>query len=202
MAIQSVDRHPNGGSCGAVIGQAGRSYLLAQSPAGIFIVDQHAAHERILFEEFFREMTAEPVDIQRLLAPINLEPGPRQAALIAEKIPLLRDMGIEVESFGRDAFIITALPALLTKWGKEDLVLEVLGTVDEWEKSPDDPRRSIIIRLACLAAVKARDSLDPRESDRLIERLFCCREPDICPHGRPTMIKHSWNDLEKMFKRT
>lgn len=184
-----------------VVGQVGDSYLIVQSREGMLIIDQHAAHERVLYEKFAKELTGEGIGLQPLLAPINLDPGPRQAALIAERIPLLRQLGIEIEPFGRDAFIITSLPALLNKWGKEELVLNVLGDIEDWEKSPEDPRDAIIIRLACLAAVKAGSRVDGLATERLLEKLFQCRDPEICPHGRPTLIEYGWDDLEKMFGR-
>lgn len=184
-----------------VLAQAADSYLLVQSRRGLVVIDQHAAHERILYEKFSRVFRTGPVEVQTLLSPINLEPGPRSAAVLEEKIPLLRDMGIEIEPFGGDSFIITGVPALLSGWNREELILDVLEEIQHREKEPSDPREEVIIRMSCLAAVKARQRMGGKASDRLVEELLACDDPSVCPHGRPTMLELSWEELLKHFGR-
>ncbi len=184
-----------------IVGQVKESYVVVQFPDGIYIVDQHAAHERTLYEAFRKALEEGKAEVQPLLSPLPLDLGPRQAALLAERIPLLKRLGIEVEPFGGGSFIVTALPSLLTEPGREELVLEVIGDIGEWEKKAADPREEIIIRMACAAAVKARDRLAGIELERLIEELFECEDPTVCPHGRPTVLSLSWDDLEKRFGR-
>lgn len=184
-----------------ILGQAAKRYVLVESSAGLIIIDQHAAHERIIYELFRRALLNEKMELQPLLAPINLDLDPRGAALLSAKIPIFREIGIEIEPFGSDSFIITTLPAILSGWNREELVLEVIDGPDDEGKKPADPREEIIIRMACLAAVKARTSLAPIELSRLVEELFDCEDPDHCPHGRPTMIVDSWAELEKRFGR-
>ncbi len=184
-----------------ILGQAAKRYLLVESSDGLLIIDQHAAHERIIYERFRRDLLNEKMELQTLLAPINLDLDPRDAALLLEKIPIFREIGIEIEPFGDDSFIITALPAILSGWNREELVLKVIDGLADEGKKPDDPREEIIIRMSCLAAVKARASLAPVELARLVEELFACEDPDHCPHGRPTMIVDSWGELEKRFGR-
>ncbi|MFH1038916.1 MAG: DNA mismatch repair endonuclease MutL [PVC group bacterium] len=184
-----------------VLGQAGNRYVLAQTPEGVVIIDQHAAHERVVYERFREAFRKDRIEVQPLLAPINVDLTPTRAALLAERIPLFKDLGIEIEPFGRDSFIITALPAILSSWNREELVLDVISRLDEQKGGPADPREEIIIRLSCLAAVKARERLEPVELSRLVEELYACAEPGHCPHGRPTMLIHAWEDLEKRFGR-
>ena len=184
-----------------VLGQAAKRYVLVESSAGLIIIDQHAAHERIIYERFRRDLLNNKMEIQTLLAPINLDLDPRTADLLSRKIPIFREIGIEIEPFGSDSFIITGLPAILSGWNREELVLEVIDELDDEGKKQVDPREEIIIRMSCLAAVKARAKLDPVELTRLVEELFACEDPDHCPHGRPTMIVDSWGELEKRFGR-
>ncbi len=184
-----------------IVGQVKKSYVVVQFPDGIYIVDQHAAHERVLYEAFRKALEEEKVEVQPLLSPLPLDLGPRQAALLSERIPILKCLGIEVEPFGGESFIVTALPSLLTGPGREELVLEVIGDVGDWEKKAADPREEIIVRMACAAAVKARDRLAGIELEKLIENLFECEDPTVCPHGRPTILSLSWDDLEKRFGR-
>jgi len=184
-----------------VLAQAAKRYVLVESSAGLIIIDQHAAHERIIYERFRRDLLNNKMEIQTLLAPINLDLDPRTADLLSRKIPIFREIGIEIEPFGNDSFIITGLPAILSGWNREELVLEVIDELDDEGKKQVDPREEIKIRMACLAAVKARAKLDPVELTRLVEELLACEDPDHCPHGRPTMIVDSWYELEKRFGR-
>ncbi len=191
---------PAGPSLYALVGQAGNRYLVVESPRGVSLIDQHAAHERILYERFRRALAAERIEVQPLLTPVNLELSPSRAARLEERTGLLAELGIEIEPFGSDSFIIRALPAILFDWNREELVLELISRIEEGGKT-SDPREEIIIRLACLAAVKARQRLETPQLGRLVEELLACREPDCCPHGRPTMITLGWEELEKRFGR-
>jgi DNA mismatch repair protein MutL len=174
---------------------------VVESEGGLIIVDQHAAHERIIYERFRGAFRERKIEIQNLLAPINLDLDPPRAALLFEKIPLLKQLGIEIEPFGKNSFIITALPAIFSGWSREKLVLEFIDEMGDEGSKPDDPREEIIIRMSCLAAVKARAKLASVELTRLMEDLLACEDPDHCPHGRPTIIVDSWGELEKRFGR-
>ncbi len=191
---------PAGRSLHALIGQAGNRYLLVESPRGVSLIDQHAAHERVLYERFREALSSARIEIQPLLTPVNLDLTPSRAARLEKEIAGLGELGIEIEPFGNDSFIIRALPAILFDWNREELVLELITRLEEGRPAAD-PREEIIIRLACLAAVKARQRLGTVELGRLVEELLACREPDRCPHGRPTMITLSWEELEKRFGR-
>lgn len=184
-----------------ILGQLKNTYLLVQFPDGLVLIDQHAAHERILYEQFRKDLEDVTSGVQNLLTPMNLELGPRESALLREQLPVLEKLGIGVEDFGGNTFIITSLPALLSDKGKENLVLDVLAGIEDWEKDPEDPREAVIIRLACLAALKAKKKLAAPEMGPLVEKLLRCRDPMACPHGRPTMLKFGWEELERRFGR-
>lgn len=184
-----------------VLGQTAKRYVLVESSAGLLIIDQHAAHERIIFERFRRELLNNKMEMQTLLTPINLDLDPQKAALLLRHIQVLRELGIEIEQFGNDSFIITSVPAILSAWNREELVLQILVELDNDKAKPTDPREDIIVRMSCLAAVKARSSLASIELSRLVKDLFDCEDPYHCPHGRPTIIINSWNELERRFGR-
>ena len=184
-----------------ILGQMKNTYLLVQFPDGLVLIDQHAAHERILYEQFRKNLAEDRIEVQNLLTPLNLELGPREGALLREQLPLLEKLGIGVEDFGGTTFIITSLPALLAAKGRENLALDIIADIEDWEKDPPDPREGIIIRLACLAALKAKKKLSDSEMGPLVEKLLRCRNPSTCPHGRPTMLKLSWGELERRFGR-
>ncbi len=184
----------------AVVGQVGNRYLVVESSRGVSLIDQHAAHERILYERFLQALPEGGIEVQPLLAPVNIELSPVRAARLAERIEIFHQLGIEIEPFGFDSFIIRALPAILFDWNREELILELISQLEEG-RSPADPREEIIIRLACLAAIKARQRLDTGQLDKLVEELLACRDPERCPHGRPTMITFGWEELEKRFGR-
>lgn len=184
----------------ALIGQAGNRYLVVETPRGVSLVDQHAAHERVLYERFREAFSSARIEVQPLLTPVNIDLSPGRAARLAEEIELLAGLGIEIEAFGNDSFIIRALPSILFDWNREELVLELISRLEEGRRA-QDPREEVIIRLSCLAAVKARQRLGTVELGKLVEELLACREPDRCPHGRPTMITLDWAELEKRFGR-
>ncbi|HPJ72702.1 MAG TPA: DNA mismatch repair endonuclease MutL, partial [bacterium] len=185
-----------------VIGVARDSYLLAETAEGLLAIDQHAAHERILFERFEDALGAGPAEAQQLLSPLRLDLEPAAAENLRAHLGLLREMGIEVEEFGGDSWVVTALPPLLAGRDREGLVLDVLREAGEWEGSVPDPRREIVARLACRAAVKAWERYPGAQGETLLADLYACREPGFCPHGRPTVLTFGWKELEKRFGRS
>lgn len=184
-----------------LVGQVGSSYLVVEGPEGMILIDQHAAHERILFEQFSRIFREGAQERQALLSPLPLELDPLGSARLAERAEDLAELGIEVEEFGGGAWVVTALPALLTGKEKEALVAETLAEVAEWETKPADPRREIVVQLACKAAVKAGQFAAPSAGLDLVRKLFAAEDPSCCPHGRPTILVYSWNELALKFGR-
>ena len=181
------------------LGQAGTTYVIAEGPAGLYLIDQHAAHERVLYERFLRG-EAESKASQPLLAPVVLELTPQQGALAGVYAGELREHGFEVEPFGGGGYLLRAAPAGLRREDPARAFVELLELVTR-EDSPADPRRRVAASLACHAAVRAGQTLAPEEMRDLIHQLEACDTPQTCPHGRPTMLHLSADELARRFSR-
>jgi DNA mismatch repair protein MutL len=181
------------------LGQAGTTYVIAEGPAGLYLIDQHAAHERVLFERFLRG-EEESKASQPLLAPVLLELTPQQGALTGVYAAELLEHGFEVEPFGGGGYLLRAAPAGLRREDPARAFIELLELVTS-EDSPGDPRRRVAASLACHAAVRAGQTLAPEEMRDLIHQLESCDTPQTCPHGRPTMLHLSADELARRFSR-
>lgn len=183
------------------IGQLANTYIAAEGPDGLYLIDQHAAHERVLFERFLAQRSA-GLPAQALLQPATVELNPAAARLIHEQLPTLTRLGFQVEPFGPNTFLIRALPTLLMRSDPIE-ALRVLVENFEEDESPLQARQEerIIARVCKRAAVKAGASLSPEEQQALLRDLEACQSPRTCPHGRPTMIHLSVDLLEKQFGR-
>lgn len=185
-----------------LIGQVATTYLIAEGPDGLYLIDQHAAHERVLFEKFLaaREDT---IPSQALLESVVVEFSPAAADLLEEKLPLLGKLGYQVEGFGPHTFVVRAIPALFSELTPEAALRAVVEDL-EVDETPLESRveEKIIARVCKRAAVKAGKTLSPEEQKALLRDLEACRSPRTCPHGRPTMIHLSVDLLERRFGRT
>jgi DNA mismatch repair protein MutL len=181
------------------LGQAGTTYVIAEGPAGLYLIDQHAAHERVLYERFLRGEEASKAS-QPLLAPVVLELTPQQGALAGVYASELVEHGFEVEPFGGGGYLLRAAPAGLRREDPARAFVELLELVTR-EDSPADPRRRVAASLACHAAVRAGQTLAPEEMRDLIHQLEACDTPQTCPHGRPTMLHLSADELARRFSR-
>jgi DNA mismatch repair protein MutL len=179
------------------------SFIIAQSNEGMAIIDQHAAHERVLFEKLQDQLASSNPPLQNLLVPDQVELGPAQSGLLSEYLPELHKVGFMVEDFGNGTFVIKAVPMLLVGANYKKLLLDVLDEVTVHGKSGkfDELRDEILSVMACHPAIKVHRHLDQREMEVLVGDLFKCRMPHSCPHGRPTIIRFSLDELKKMFKR-
>lgn len=179
------------------------SFIIAQSQEGMALIDQHAAHERVLFEKLQDQFEHGNIPVQHLLIPAQLELGPAQGSLLNEYLPQLVAMGFMVEEFGTGTFLIKAVPTLLVGADYKKLLLDVLDEVTVHGKSGkmNELRDELLSVMACHPAIKIHRKLDQREMETLLNSLFQCRMPHTCPHGRPTMIRLSLDELKKMFKR-
>jgi DNA mismatch repair protein MutL len=186
------------------LAQVHDSYIVAQSRAGMILVDQHAAHERVLFEELQDQFMQGNIPVQDLLIPVQVELGPAQGGLLAEYVPELAKLGFLVEDFGSGAFMIKAIPFLLIGADYKQLILDILDEVNVHGGSGKlkELRDDLLSVMACHPAIKIHRKLDYREMDVLLERLFRCRMPHTCPHGRPTMVSFTLDEIRKLFKRT
>ena len=179
------------------------SFIIAQSREGLAIIDQHAAHERVLFEKLQEQYGAGTVPLQNLLIPLSVELGPAQGVLLLEHLSELHELGILVEDFGSGTFVIKAMPALLAGTDYKQLLLDILDEVNVHGKSGKmaELRDGLLSVMACQPAIKIHRKLDIREMETLLDDLFKCRMPYTCPHGRPTVVRFSTDEIRKMFKR-
>ncbi len=186
-----------------IIGVLNKLYVLMENAEGLVLVDQHAAHERILFEELRRRMEEQGVPSQKLLISQTFELAPRDADWIEQNVSVLQKMGIGIESFGPNTFRIDSLPAFLNVTDGAQFMRKV---IDDLKSASDrsSPLRlgeEMIAKTVCRHAVKANDPLRYLEVEKLIQDLLECELPYCCPHGRPTMIQISNAELEKKFAR-
>lgn len=185
------------------VGQTAGTYLIFTGAEGMVLVDQHAAHERILFEKLRGQAQPEKAVGQRLLIPEVVSLPPRDLAFLAEAAPILEEAGMEVEPFGGDSIVIKAIPALLSHAAARTLILDLIA--DCAEAARDLPlverREAIFTALACRGAVKAHRDLTGPEVGRLCRDLDAIPHALTCPHGRPLALSLSVYELEKMFRR-
>jgi DNA mismatch repair protein MutL len=177
------------------------AYLIAEGPDGLYLIDQHAAHERILFERYLAQK-GKSIPSQRLLEPITVEMSPADFRLIEDRLDILADLGFQVDIFGSGMFIIRTVPALLS--GMEPAsALRVLVDDFEEDESPlgAEIEARMIARICKRAAIKAGQALSQEEQKVLLQDLEACQAPRTCPHGRPTMIHLSVDLLERQFGR-
>ncbi|HSP56588.1 MAG TPA: DNA mismatch repair endonuclease MutL, partial [Dehalococcoidia bacterium] len=182
-----------------VIGQFGAIYIIAEGPDGMYLIDQHAAHERVLYERFVRGRAEAAADVQGLLDPLSLEVSPRHRALLAGEGEALRAYGLEVEPFGESAYLVRAVPRSLAAGEIRDSVVRFLDLM--LEEGEIDGRDRVAMSLACHGAVRAGKTLSLEEMRDLVRQLEESEAPNTCPHGRPTMILMSADVLAREFGR-
>ena len=186
-----------------ILGILNKLYVLMENADGLVLVDQHAAHERILFEELRRRMEAKGVPSQRLLLPQVIELAPRDAEWMERNLTTLKKMGLGVEEFGRHTFKLESLPPFLSGADPARLLQDVIDSLKSASNNSSPLRlgEEMIAKTVCRHAVKANDLLRQPEVEKLIRDLLECELPYCCPHGRPTMIQISLGELEKKFGR-
>jgi DNA mismatch repair protein MutL len=186
-----------------IIGVLNRLYVLMENSDGLVLVDQHAAHERILFEELRRRMEEQGVPSQRMLLPQIFSLPPRDAEWVERNVATLQKMGIGVENFGANSFRVDTLPAFLEIADAAGFLRKVIDELITTSRSSSPLRlgEDMIAKTVCRHAVKANDPLRYPEIEKLIRDLLACDLPYCCPHGRPTMIQISHAELEKKFGR-
>jgi DNA mismatch repair protein MutL len=183
-----------------VLGQLDNSYIVAEGPEGLYVIDQHAAHERIFFEKLSQQRAQRDIEVQGLLEPITFELSPRQEAILKSRYQDLAEFGFAIEPFGDRTFIIRALPALIHDKDWAGVLQELLDSLSQGDKS--DWAEGVTITMACHGAIRAGQSLTDAEMRELVRQLEQCASPHTCPHGRPTMIHLSSSQLKKEFGRT
>ncbi len=185
-----------------LVGRFSNLYLLLQSGDDLYIVDQHTAHERVLYEETLEKLERSSIEGQTLLFPAQLELDPEQMAVFDEVVDLLNGSGFTVAPFGGRTVNIEAVPAVFSKKSPEKAFLKVLDDLASERQAGHDMKKAMAQSIACRAAVMAGDRLSDTEATHLVNRLLRCENRYSCPHGRPTFIKISREDLDKQFGRT
>ncbi|HEV3272491.1 MAG TPA: DNA mismatch repair endonuclease MutL [Candidatus Methylacidiphilales bacterium] len=188
-----------------VIGCVGQLYLVAESAEGLVLIDQHAAHERVLFEQMLKRMALQDPASQQLLFPVTLEFLPREADFLLAQVETLQQAGVGITRFGPSSFLVDALPAMVKARDVAEFIRTVVTDLQQEGGETRKGRRlseDIVAKTVCRHAVKANDALKPAEWDMLLHDLLACDLPYTCPHGRPTMIQLSLAELDKKFGRT
>jgi len=185
------------------VGQVGGSYLVAEGPDGLYLIDQHAAHERVLFESLMAALGAGQVQAQRLLAPETVTLAPGEAALLEQWMDVLLKLGYELEPFGPRSYRLRAIPALLSHMAPSQALRAALEDLEDEKEDllGEELEARIAARVCKRGAVKSGQVLALAEQERLIRDLERCQWPRTCPHGRPTMIHVSVEALERQFGR-
>lgn len=208
-AAEALLRQPEGERAGLppfpelnYIGQHHGTYIIAQNDEGLYLIDQHAAHERVNYEFYFEKFGRPGDASQELLLPLTLEFTSSESKLLSERLVWFERAGVYMEHFGGQTFLVRSLPYWFPKGEEKEIVEEMA----EWvlsERNIDlaKLREKSSILVSCKASIKANQKLTEQEVESLLTRLAACRQPYTCPHGRPILISFSAYDLEKLFKR-
>ncbi|MBI3935130.1 MAG: DNA mismatch repair endonuclease MutL [Acidobacteria bacterium] len=186
------------------LGQVRESFVVAASPTGLWLIDQHAAHERVLFERFLAQRANGAVQTQRLLMPYILRLTPAQQAIWGQLATELESSGFETEPFGQNTIAVKAAPADVKADDVEKLLHELVETLESETRglTEETVRNKIAASVACHAAIKINTPLEPRKMEWLLAELAATRFPMSCPHGRPVILKYGMREILKAFHRT
>jgi DNA mismatch repair protein MutL len=200
---------PGGAAGGAVdisaikpTGTVFSTYITGVDADSFFFIDQHAAHERVLYEQMMAQYRSREKLVQQLVSPIVVEAPPSAAGASDEKLAVLAELGFDVEGFGPKSFSMRGVPAFMPISEAEGFLRDMLENLPG-EPGPEN-RQAIerVISMACKKAIKANDRLDEARASALLSDLDRCENPYSCPHGRPVFVRLGKNDIERLFKRT
>lgn len=186
-----------------LVGQVAATYLIAEGPDGLYLIDQHAAHERVLFEQMMAQARSGIVPSQALLEASVIELTPEKAGLLESRLDVMKSLGFDLESFGPNTFSLRAIPSVLAGGDPSDAVYAVVNAFEEDETPLLAEIEALVAARVCKRmAIKAGQLMSPEEQKNLLLNLETCQVPRTCPHGRPTMIHLSAMMLERQFGRT
>ncbi|MBI4229181.1 MAG: DNA mismatch repair endonuclease MutL, partial [Deltaproteobacteria bacterium] len=188
-----------------ILGQIGELYIVCESEEGMILIDQHAAHERLNYEKLKRAHSGNVrQERQELLLPITLELSPYETRMMKENLEELNNLGIELEEFGKDGFVIRSIASMLVGTDIKGLIKDILGEISSLDKemSLTERRDNIIATIACHSSIRASDKLNHQKIIALLGQLDKAEFPHSCPHGRPVVRGISFEELDRMFKRT
>ena len=186
-----------------IIGQLRNTYIVCETAEGLMLLDQHAAHERVLYEQLKKRSAALKKEAQRLLVPETIELGIREAGIMEELLPEFSTLGLEIEPFGTHTFVVRSVPAMLSGRAIEPLIREVVEKLAAhgFGTGLDHAIDLCLQLMACHGSIRARQALDDRQIRHLLRQLDDCDNPSHCPHGRPTWLQWTGRELEKAFGR-
>ena len=188
-----------------LVGVIGRLYAVLESDRGLVLLDQHAAHERILFEQMLERLErSAQAPSQKLLLPETIELSPRDAQFLREQLAVLTRLGVGLSEFGERTFLLDALPPFVKVGDSRRFVVDLVDELKAAGREVNSARlgEHVVVKTVCRHAVKANDPLAGRELENLVEDLRRCAMPYTCPHGRPTLIEMNYRELERKFGRT
>ncbi len=184
-----------------IVGQLANTYILCETENGLMIVDQHAAHERVVYEHLRKSFTEARIELQNLLIPQELEFSSRETRILLEMGERLGRLGIELDHFGGSVFLLRAVPALLKNVDWQPFISELIPELAELASDDMSLFDASMMLMACHGAIRAGQSLNHHEMMRLIKDLGEMDLPTNCPHGRPVFRQFTYREMEKMFKR-
>ena len=185
-----------------LVGRFSDLYMIMQAGEDLYIVDQHTAHERVLFEETLARMDRHEMIGQHMLLHVQVDLNPEQFAVFTEAASMLNESGFVVAEFGGRTVQIEAVPVLLSHRPPEKVFRKIIDDLSSLKKAGYDLKKAMAQSIACRGAVMAGDRLNDQEATGLLERLLRCENKYSCPHGRPTFVKISRIDLDRQFGRT
>lgn len=185
------------------VGQLNNSFILMQGPKGVLVVDQHIAHERVLYERFREAAENKKVEIQDLLFPLTVEFPSAEAQVLSEHLDSLRELGMHLEPFGKNGFLLRSVPAVLKNHDQESIVREIAGRLirDEKDHTLQNKMEDIMIMMSCRNAIKVNHSMELDQIRKLMHDLEQTQMPYTCPHGRPIALLFEMNDILRKFQR-
>ena len=185
------------------VGQLNNSFILMQGPKGVLVVDQHVAHERVLYERFREAADNKKIEVQDLLFPLAVEFSSAEAQALSEHLESLRELGMHLEPFGKDGFLLRAVPAVLKNQDQESIVREVAGRLIQEEKDHtlQNKMEDIMIMMSCRNAIKVNHPMELDQIRKLMHDLEQTKMPYTCPHGRPIALLFEMNDILRKFQR-
>jgi len=186
-----------------IIGQLHNTYILCESDEGLVILDQHAAHERIIFEKLKARRKGLPIESQKLLIPETIDLSYREAEILAKILQELQKFGLEIEPFGGNTFVVKAIPSLLANREAQPLIIEIVEKLAEtgFASGISNAIDECLIIMACHGSIRAKQHLLDEQIQAILDQLDECEKPSCCPHGRPIWLNWSIKTFEKSFKR-
>ncbi len=184
-----------------LLGQIHKTFFIAETEGGLFFIDQHAAHERVLYEKYMQQLLNKRNAVQRLLQPEILEFSAGELVVLTQFQGVLEQLGFTLELFGSNAYKITTIPSFLGRVQPKEMLFDLIAHLREGKNKASEFQETIITRMACRSAVMAGEELTSGQMEGILQQLAETEMPFTCPHGRPTMIKTTAEELEKKFRR-